>query len=946
MEGAIHLTRSLRRGLVSLAFLVQGCILLSCGGSSDPPMVVVSISPGAVIVDTDSSVQFQAAVSGTFDTQISWSVNGITGGIASFGTISSRGLYTPPAVPPSPNTVTVSARSVVNPSGPGSASVTVVNPAPVLTTISPNQVNSGSPDTTLVVAGSGFAQQSVVEASGMALVTKIASSTQLTATLPATMLLNTGTLVVTVMTPSPGGGTSSPASVTVVNPAPVLTTISPNQVKSGSPDTTLVVTGSGFARQSAVEANGIGLATKIASSTQLTATLPASMLLNGGTLIVTVTTPGPGGGTSSAANLTVVNPAPVLTTISPNQVKSGSPDTTLVVAGSGFAQQSVVEASGMALVTKIASSTQLTATMLLNTGTLVVTVMTPSPGGGTSSAANLKVSAVVAVSPAAVAPLTGNTQQFTATVTGTSLQDVTWSIDGAASGNATVGTISATGLYVAPAVVPYPPAITVRAVSNFDNTVSGAANVTIASPAEDWPKFQRDLANTGRSIETGIGSSTVNLLQAKWKFNTGGAVVDSPAVATVNGVRMVFIGSGSGIFYALDADTGAVRWSFPVDLNGLCTVAAGCALPSSPAVQNGIVYFGTGNDDMYALNASDGSLRWKVRAGDPNNLGYAIWSSPAVYNGVVYVGRASHEACVPGEVLALDALTGTAVWTLNTACANGQCGGANVWAPPAIDPPPFGTLFIGTGDPNPDLSCTASGVPVATLYPETLLALDLNTGAVKSSFSAGSSTDVFDLDIGSAATLFETQSVDECTGLTQTSYWVEVASKNGRMYVLPRDISGIPGQPPQPIIVNPDTSTLISSPAAVPFTSSQPCGAGSSQIVTTETDLYEPSGAGNLFDFHMSLNGTLTTPWQLQVIPPCPSTNTFPCSMWSSPAAITDLLFFGANNNNVYAVTTGGSLVWSFATQNIVASSPAISHSALYFGSADGFVYCLTINGK
>jgi hypothetical protein len=46
----------------------------------------------------------------------------------------------------------------------------------------------------------------------------------------------------------------------------------------------------------------------------------------------------------------------------------------------------------------------------------------------------------------------GDTLQLTAKVNGTTVQTVTWSVNGTAGGNATVGKISASGLYTAPAI--------------------------------------------------------------------------------------------------------------------------------------------------------------------------------------------------------------------------------------------------------------------------------------------------------------------------------------------------------------------------------------------------------------------------------------------------------------------------------------------------------------
>src|SRR5689334_2805032 len=58
----------------------------------------------------------------------------------------------------------------------------------------------------------------------------------------------------------------------------------------------------------------------------------------------------------------------------------------------------------------------------------------------------------VSLSPTSVSLMTSQTQQFQATVTGSSIKDVTWSVDNIPGGNASVGTISSTGLYTAPAI--------------------------------------------------------------------------------------------------------------------------------------------------------------------------------------------------------------------------------------------------------------------------------------------------------------------------------------------------------------------------------------------------------------------------------------------------------------------------------------------------------------
>jgi hypothetical protein len=59
--------------------------------------------------------------------------------------------------------------------------------------------------------------------------------------------------------------------------------------------------------------------------------------------------------------------------------------------------------------------------------------------------------------------------------------DVTWAVNGVAGGNGTVGTISSSGLYTAPAVVPAQPSVSIVATSITTPSVSGAAQETISS---------------------------------------------------------------------------------------------------------------------------------------------------------------------------------------------------------------------------------------------------------------------------------------------------------------------------------------------------------------------------------------------------------------------------------------------------------------------------------
>src|SRR5579884_2305055 len=98
-------------------------------------------------------------------------------------------------------------------------------------------------------------------------------------------------------------------------------------------------------------------------------------------------------------------------------------------------------------------------------------------GGGNKPPVNPSVS----VSPATANVQEGTQQQFTATVSGTNDSVITWQVNGVTGGNSSVGTISATGLYTAPTVIPNPASVTITAVLTDMSTVSGSAIVTVTA---------------------------------------------------------------------------------------------------------------------------------------------------------------------------------------------------------------------------------------------------------------------------------------------------------------------------------------------------------------------------------------------------------------------------------------------------------------------------------
>lgn len=89
----------------------------------------------------------------------------------------------------------------------------------------------------------------------------------------------------------------------------------------------------------------------------------------------------------------------------------------------------------------------------------------------------------VSVSPASASVRIGGTQAFSASVSGAP-GTVAWTVNDLAGGNAVVGVIDAGGHYVAPASVPNPALVTVRAASTVAPGASGSSTVSIlAAPS-------------------------------------------------------------------------------------------------------------------------------------------------------------------------------------------------------------------------------------------------------------------------------------------------------------------------------------------------------------------------------------------------------------------------------------------------------------------------------
>lgn len=241
------------------------------------------------------------------------------------------------------------------------------------------------------------------------------------------------------------------------------------------------------------------------------------------------------------------------------------------------------------------------------------------------------------------------------------------------------------------------------------------------APAAPPIMFRGDPAHTGVYTDPGPAAGAV----VRWRYQADGTVRSSPAVTG----RLVYVGT-AGALLALDRADGTVRWRYD----------AGSPLPSSPAVADGVVVIGARDGSIHAVDAATGARRWStppvkalplpwgkegwdywvsspvvvgdtVLMGTPDgrltafdlesgdvrwsaDLGARTRSSPAVADGIVYIGDDA------GIVHAVRLADGREVWRHETIGA-GLSSAESGWDPVSLQASPAvadGRVFIGSRD--------------------------------------------------------------------------------------------------------------------------------------------------------------------------------------------------------------------------------------------------------
>jgi polyvinyl alcohol dehydrogenase (cytochrome) len=278
-----------------------------------------------------------------------------------------------------------------------------------------------------------------------------------------------------------------------------------------------------------------------------------------------------------------------------------------------------------------------------------------------------------------------------------------------------------------------PPVCTAKA-SQFDWSQT--------SSAPNWGLTWGNTREVSNEVAAIMPSDVPNLY-LKWAFEYPGAQRARSHPLIAGGA--VFVGSQSGRVYALDAESGCVRWTFDAPAEVRTGIAFEEANTSTGKDRR--LYFGDLLGRVYAVDAETGQELWRLRADD--HAGTTITGTPTAFEGTLYVAVSSlevvsasldtYECCsFRGSVLALDAKSGDKIWqtftvdvpsaqSVNAAgTQNYGPSGAPIWNSPAIDVKRR-QLYVGTGE---------NYSSPATLTSDAILAMGLETGDLRWSYQA------------------------------------------------------------------------------------------------------------------------------------------------------------------------------------------------------------------
>jgi alcohol dehydrogenase (cytochrome c) len=274
-----------------------------------------------------------------------------------------------------------------------------------------------------------------------------------------------------------------------------------------------------------------------------------------------------------------------------------------------------------------------------------------------------------------------------------------------------------------------------------------------------------------------INTSNVHKLRPAWMFQTEVKDTFETSPIIINGI--MYFTTAFNHVYAVDARTGEQLWQFKHKMG---PVTVYCCGPNNRgvAVAGDRVFMATLDAKLLALDAKTGQLVWETQIADPE-LGYSETMAPTVVGDKILIGTNGGEYGIRGFVKAFNVKDGKVIWTFNTIpeksvgvwATHDATGrdmkrdinkekenlakigdpyktlGGGVWQNPAVDLETNRIYFV-VGNPSPDLD--GSLRPGDNLYTDSLVSVDLNTGAYVCHFQY-IAHDVWDLDAVSPAVI-------------------------------------------------------------------------------------------------------------------------------------------------------------------------------------------------
>ena len=363
-----------------------------------PPPAITSLSPAFTVA---GGAVFTLTITGTNFTSTSAALWNTTKLATTYVNSTQLTVAVPASLIASAGTpsITVSTTGGVSPA----ATFTINPPAPTITSLNPSIVLAGGAAYTLTITGTNFTTTSTVLWGSTPLTATYISAAQLTVSVPASLIANSGRAGVKVSNVT---GSSSSATVTINPPPPAITSLTPGSVLMNNGAFTMTVNGSSFqpgAGATVVRWGNAALATTYVNSTQVTAAVPANLLPYGSTSINVITAYG----ISPSFPFTVTLPAPKITVLGMTQVPAGFGSFTMNAYGTYFTPTMVLNWGSTPLSGTLVGGGTFTFTVPANLVTTVGPVsLTVTTAGGTSAPVTFTIAqpspTVTSISPTSI----------------------------------------------------------------------------------------------------------------------------------------------------------------------------------------------------------------------------------------------------------------------------------------------------------------------------------------------------------------------------------------------------------------------------------------------------------------------------------------------------------------------------------------------------------------